>query len=555
MGICTTRCKPDDIIDLLFTARSHAAGNNISFNDLSPLSAYVGKIGDSNRGGSDFDGYMARQNAHRDAEIRAMYDIDNFIHKAQDIYGYPHFLNDTGGSMCELNDPDRTLGQFPNAKMYQGDRHINDVTIWCSNDYLGMGQNQSVIDAMHQAIDECGAGAGGTRNISGTNFYHAELEKEIASLHQKESALIFNSGYMSNWTSLSTLGSKIPDCLIISDAGNHASMIEGIRHSKVDKEIFKHNDVADLERILKKYPKDRPKIIAFESVYSMEGSKIPDCLIISDAGNHASMIEGIRHSKVDKEIFKHNDVADLERILKKYPKDRPKIIAFESVYSMEGDISPVDEICALAKEYQALTYIDEVHAVGMYGQHGGGVSERLQVADQLDIIEGTLGKAYGVIGGYIAGDHHMIDFIRSFASGFIFTTALPPAVAAGAIASIRHLKNSQVERDQQRENVAKVRDMLESTGIPFLDTEGHIIPVMVNDAVICKAISDELLHDYCLYIQPINYPTVAKGTERLRITPTPLHNDNDIAALGSALDALWKKYKLPRHYQAIQAIK
>jgi 5-aminolevulinate synthase len=334
---------------------------------------------------------------------------------------------------------------------------------------------------MHEAIEECGAGAGGTRNISGTNHYHVLLEAELADLHGKESALLFNSGYMSNWASLGTLGANIPGLVILSDAKNHASMIEGIRHSKAQKVIFRHNDLADLERQL------------------------------------AAL-----------------------------PKDAPKLVAFESVYSMDGDIAPIAGICDLADRYGAMTYIDEVHAVGMYGPRGGGVAEREGLMDRITFIEGTLAKAFGVMGGYVAGSAAAIDFIRSYASGFIFTTALPPALAAGALASIRHLKSSEAERNAQRANVAKVRRLLDARGIPHMPNPSHIVPVMVGNAAKCKWISDILLDNYGVYVQPINYPTVARKSERLRITPSPLHCDQDIERLVHALNDLWSQCALAR---------
>ena len=377
-------------------------------------------------------------------------------------------------------DLERHNGAFPKATFHGGDVP-QDITVWCSNDYLGMGQNPSVIAAMHEALDKCGAGAGGTRNISGTNHYHVELERELADLHHKESALLFTSGYVSNWAALGTLPALLPNCVILSDAGNHASMIEGIRHSKAERMIFKHNDVADLE---------------------------------------------------DK--------------LKSIDPARPKLIAFESVYSMDGDVAPIKTICDVADKYGAMTYLDEVHAVGLYGPRGGGIAEREGLMDRITVIEGTLGKAFGVVGGYIAGSAALCDFVRSFASGFIFTTALPPAVAAGAAASIRHLKVSQIERARHQERVAKTRKALDKAGIPHVTNDSHIVPVIVGDAAKCKFISDYLMQNFGIYIQPINYPTVPKGTERLRITPTPYHSDADIEKLVMALSSLWQQCALSR---------
>ncbi len=375
---------------------------------------------------------------------------------------------------------ERKAGSYPRAAHHDGEGE-KPITVWCSNDYLGMGQHPSVVEAMHSAIDLCGAGAGGTRNISGTNRFHVELERELADLHGKDAALLFTSGYVSNWAALSTLASMIPDCIVLSDAGNHASMIEGIRHSRAE-----------------------------------------------------------RH------VFKHNDVADLERILKTLDPQRPKLIAFESVYSMDGDIGPIKEICDVADKYNAMTYLDEVHAVGMYGPRGGGIAEREGLMDRVTVIEGTLGKAFGVVGGYITGSAPLVDFVRSFASGFIFTTSLPPACASAAAASIRHLKSSDAERLGQRDRVAKLRKKLDAAGVPYMRNESHIVPVMVGDAKKCKWISDILMQHYGVYIQPINYPTVPRGTERLRITPTPLHTDADIDHLVNALSALWSQCALAR---------
>jgi 5-aminolevulinate synthase len=374
---------------------------------------------------------------------------------------------------------ERRCGNFPKAANHGNG--AREVTVWCSNDYLGMGQHPKVMAAMHEAIDRCGTGAGGTRNISGTNILHRELEAELADLHNKEAALLFTSGYVSNWASLSTLGARLPGAVILSDALNHASMIEGVRHSRCDKVIWKHNDVEDLER----------KLAAI-------------------------------------------------------PADRPRIVAFESVYSMDGDIAPIREIVEVAEKYGAMTYLDEVHAVGMYGPRGGGVAEQEGLMDRITLIEGTLGKAYGVVGGYITGSAPLVDFIRSFASGFIFTTALPPAVAAAATASIRHLKQSSLEREGQRLRVRQLRERLDRLGIPHLPNPSHIIPVMIKDPVKCRQISDILMDEYGIYVQPINYPTVPKGTERLRFTPSPLHTEADIEHLVGALSVLWQQCALSR---------
>jgi 5-aminolevulinate synthase len=380
----------------------------------------------------------------------------------------------------------RRRGEFPRAVRHCGPAP-SEVTVWCSNDYLGMGQHPSVLEAMHSALEECGAGAGGTRNISGTNRHHVALEDELADLHGKESALLFTSGYVSNWAALGTLGAKIPGLVILSDALNHASMIEGIRHSRAEKRVWRHNDLADLERQL------------------------------------AAL-----------------------------PADVPKLIAFESVYSMDGDIAPIAEICDLADRYGAMTYLDEVHAVGMYGPRGGGVAEERGLMDRLTVIEGTLGKAFGVMGGYIAASAALCDFVRSFASGFIFTTALPPAVAAGARAAIRHLKESDLERRAQKARVAELRARLDRAGIPHLANPSHIVPVMVGDAHKCKWLSDILLEEWGIYVQPINYPTVPVGTERLRFTPGPAHTAADIDRLAGALEDLWGQCQLARMPRAAE---
>ncbi|MCA1299649.1 5-aminolevulinate synthase [Stappia indica] len=377
---------------------------------------------------------------------------------------------------------ERQAGQFPRATRYTGD-DSHDVAVWCSNDYLGMGQHEVVTSAMHEAIDRCGAGAGGTRNISGTNHYHVLLERELADLHGKEAGLLFTSGYVSNWAALGTLAARLPNCVVLSDALNHASMIEGIRYSRAERRIFKHNDVEDLERQL----------------------------------------------------------AEIE-------PGRPKLVAFESVYSMDGDIAPIKEICDVADKYGAMTYLDEVHAVGIYGPRGGGIAEREGLMDRLTVIEGTLGKSFGVMGGYITASAALCDFVRSFASGFIFTTALPPALAAGACASIRYLKSAEGEklRLRHRNRVETLRRRLDAAGIPHLPNPSHIVPVMVKDPVKCKMLSDILLDNYGIYIQPINYPTVPRGTERLRITPSPLHSDDDIGGLVRALEDLWSQCALSR---------
>jgi 5-aminolevulinate synthase len=379
-----------------------------------------------------------------------------------------------------FKDIERKVGAFPRANHHRSGA-VEEVTVWCSNDYLGMGQHPAVLAAMHEGLDCYGAGSGGTRNIAGTNHYHVLLERELAELHGKEAALLFTSGYVSNMASLSTLASRIPGCVILSDELNHASMIEGIRHSRSETRIFAHNDPRDLERKL------------------------------SDLDMHA-----------------------------------PKLVAFESVYSMDGDIAPIAELCDVAEAYNAMTYLDEVHGVGLYGPKGGGIADREGLSDRLTVIEGTLAKAFGVIGGYVAASGTICDFIRSFASGFIFTTSLPPAVAAGALASIRHLKSSSEERAQHQDRVARLRLRLDQAGVVHLNNSSHIVPVMVCDPVLCKQISEALIDRYGIYVQPINYPTVPRGTERLRITPTPHHSDADIENLVKALAEIWAEVGLPK---------
>lgn len=370
-------------------------------------------------------------------------------------------------------DIERTAGRFPRA-IWHSPQGRRDIVIWCSNDYLGMGQHPKVIGAMVEAATRMGTGAGGTRNISGTNHPLIELERELADLHGKEAALVFTSGYVSNEAGIATIAQLIPDCLILSDALNHNSMIEGVRRSGCEKLVFRHNDVSHLEQLLRA------------------------------AG-----------------------------------RGRPKIIVFESLYSMDGDIAPVSQICDLAERYGALTYIDEVHAVGMYGPRGSGIAARESEAARIDIIEGTLAKAFGCLGGYIAGNATLIDAVRSYAPGFIFTTALPPAVCAAATAAVRHLKSSNWERDQHQDRAGRTNSVLMAAGLPVMPTESHIVPVLVSCPEKCKAASDLLLHAHGIYIQPINYPTVPKGSERLRITPTPYHDNQLIDALAEALVDVW----------------
>ena len=385
------------------------------------------------------------------------------------------------GRYREFANLKRIAGQAPDAIWRDRAGEDRLVTVWCSNDYLGMGQHPDVLAAMHQALDETGAGSGGTRNIAGTSRYHVELEAELAKLHGKPAALLFNSGYMSNEASLSTLGKLLPGAVIFSDELNHASMINGIRHAGCERQIFRHNDVADLARKLQ----------------------------LIDA-------------------------------------DRPKIIAFESVYSMDGDVGPIAEICALAREYGALTYLDEVHAVGMYGAHGGGISERDGLASQVDVIEGTLAKAFGLMGGYITASEALIDAVRSHAPGFIFTTSLAPVLAAGALASVRHLANSAHEREAQQRHAQLLKDALLARGLPVMPSQTHIVPVHVGDPTACKGLTDRLLEECGIYVQPINYPTVPRGTERIRLTPGPFHGPERIATLVDALDSLWQDMALKR---------
>jgi 5-aminolevulinate synthase len=376
-------------------------------------------------------------------------------------------------------DLERKAGQFPQA-LWNGPNGKREVIVWCSNDYLGMGQHPKVIQAMCVAARTMGAGAGGTRNISGTNRSLVELEAELADLHGKEAALVFTSGYVSN-----------------------------------------HTGIATIARLL------------------------PDCLILSDALNHNSMIEGVRAAGCARQIWRHNDVEHLEKLLSRAAPARPKLIVFESVYSMDGDVAPLEAICDLAERYGAMTYLDEVHAVGMYGPRGGGIAEQDGVMARIDVIEGTLAKAFGTLGGYIAGHSSVVDAVRSHAPGFIFTTALPPAVAAAAAASIAHLKTSGTERAGQRAAVAATKAALREAGLPLLATDTHIVPVMVGDPELCKQASDLLLEEHGIYIQPINYPTVARGTERLRITPTPAHDLRLISELVDAMVAVWRELDLP----------
>ena len=372
----------------------------------------------------------------------------------------------------------RERGGYPRA-VHHRSQGAHPITVWCSNDYLGMGQHPAVLAAMHAALDTAGAGSGGTRNISGTTHYHVELEAELAALHGKEAALLFTSGYVSNEATLSTL----------------VKLLKG-------------------------------------------------AVVFSDEKNHASMIEGIRQGGGPKRVFRHNDLAHLESLLAEYGPDVPKIVAFESVYSMDGDMAPIGAICALAKRYNALTYLDEVHAVGLYGAHGGGVAERDGVMAQVDIIEATLAKGFGLMGGYIASSAACVDAIRSYAPGFIFTTSLAPVIAAGALASVRHLKASAAERTRHQERAAALKERLVARDLPVMHTPSHIVPVLVGEPVVCKALTDALLDEFGIYVQPINYPTVPRGAERIRLTPSPLHSDADMDRLVEALSILWQRLGL-----------
>src|SRR5690242_8348098 len=374
----------------------------------------------------------------------------------------------------------RRRGSFPTADFYAGARK-RPITVWCSNDYLCMGQHPKVLAAMHEALEQAGAGSGGTRNIFGTTHYHVELERELADLHGKEAALTFTSGFVSNDATLATLAKLLPGLIVFSDALNHASMIEGIKHGGMEKRVFRHNDLAHLEELL----------------------------IAADP-------------------------------------DAPKLIAFESVYSMDGDFGPIAGFCDLAEKYGAITYLDEVHGVGLYGARGAGVAARDGAMHRVDIIEGTMAKAFGVMGGYIAASRELIDCIRSFAPGFIFTTSLAPVLAAGVLASVRHLKTSNAEREKLHENAAKLKRMFAEAGLPVMDSPSHIVPVFVGDAVLCKSVSDTLLRDHAIYVQPINFPTVPRGAERLRFTPSPMHTDEMMKALVEALDQVWTAHRLGR---------
>jgi 5-aminolevulinate synthase len=379
---------------------------------------------------------------------------------------------------------DRIAGKFPKALFHAQDGSHKEVTIWCSNDYLGLGQHPVVLKAARDALENSGAGAGGTRNISGTTIYHKRLEDSLCDLHGKEAALTFSSGYVANEGALGTIGKTLPGCIIFSDALNHASMIHGIKDSRAEKQIFRHNDLAHLEELLM--------------------------------------------------------TAD---------PSRPKIIAFESVYSMEGDIAPIKEICDLAEKYNALTYLDEVHGVGIYGRRGGGVAEEIGQMHRIDIIEGTFGKAYGAMGGFITGSAAIVDCVRSFASSFIFTTSLPPSVLASALAAVEHLKVSTIERERMRRNVRLFKELLDQAGLPYLKGESHIVPLVVGEPNCCREIAEILMREHSIYVQPINYPTVPKGTERLRLTATAAHSESDIRTMAGVLQNLWET-----HHALVRAV-
>jgi len=402
--------------------------------------------------------------------LKAHLALENKLEKLKSEGKYRTFVN-----------VERHVGEFPLATRHKTGVRTKPIQVWCNNDYLGMGQHPKVLDAMCDATRSCGAGAGGTRNISGTTIYHTLLEKELAEVHDKEGSLVFSSGFVANEAAISTIAKQLPNCEIFSDADNHASMIEGVRNARVPKHIWRHNDLEHLEELL---------------------------------------------SKADPEAN--------------------KLIVFESVYSMDGDIAPIKEICDLADKYGALTYIDEVHAVGLYGEKGGGVAQQRGLSDRITVISGTLGKAYGVHGGYIAGPAVICDAVRSFAPGFIFTTSIPPAVAAGALASVQYLKESNKERDIQKERAEFMKALLKEKGIPFINSESHIIPVMVGDAKLCKKGADVLLEDHGIYVQPINYPTVPVGTERYRFTPGPLHDEKMIIDAVEALDTVWEQLGIGR---------